>query len=83
MMPEFADWETFYVIVGASAGALIGLQFVVLTLIAGGPSIRSVAEASAAKQGRGVQVCGTSVLTLSDSHIFFRCSNRAKIIAST
>ena len=27
-------WETFYVIVGSSAGALTGLQFVVLTLIA-------------------------------------------------
>ena len=48
MMPEFAEWETFYVIVGASAGALIGLQFVVLTLIAEGPSIRGAAETSAA-----------------------------------
>jgi hypothetical protein len=47
-MPEFAEWETFYVIVGAAAGALIGLQFVVLTLIAEGPSLRGVAEASAA-----------------------------------
>jgi hypothetical protein len=27
-------WENFYVIVGSSAGALIGLQFVVMTLIA-------------------------------------------------
>lgn len=27
-------WESFYVIVGSSAGALIGLQFVVVTLIA-------------------------------------------------
>ncbi len=27
-------WENFYVIVGSSAGALTGLQFVVLTLIA-------------------------------------------------
>ena len=48
MLPEFAEWETFYVIVGASAGALIGLQFVVLTLIADGPSIRGAAEASSA-----------------------------------
>ena len=47
-MPEFAEWETFYLIVGAAAGALIGLQFVVLALIAEGPSIRGVAEASAA-----------------------------------
>ena len=48
MMPEFVEWESFYVIVSASAGALIGLQFVVLTLIAEGPSIRGAAEASAA-----------------------------------
>ena len=27
-------WESFYVIVGSSAGALIGLQFVVVTIIA-------------------------------------------------
>jgi hypothetical protein len=27
-------WENFYVIVGSSAGALIGLQFVVITLLA-------------------------------------------------
>jgi hypothetical protein len=37
-MPETATvlkaWESFYVIVGSSAGALIGLQFVVITLIA-------------------------------------------------
>lgn len=30
----FAGWESFYVIVGSSAGALIGLQFVVMTLVA-------------------------------------------------
>jgi hypothetical protein len=46
-MAELSEWETFYVIVGSSAGALIGLQFVVLTLIAERPSTR-VAEASAA-----------------------------------
>jgi len=33
-MAALAGWENFYVIVGASAGALIGLQFVVITLIA-------------------------------------------------
>jgi hypothetical protein len=48
VMPEFAEWETFYVIVGASAGALIGLQFVVLALIAEGPSVRGAAETSSA-----------------------------------
>lgn len=34
-MSEFDKWDSFYLIVGAAAGALIGLQFVVLTLIAG------------------------------------------------
>lgn len=33
-MTAFNGWENFYVIVGSSAGALIGLQFVVITLIA-------------------------------------------------
>ena len=36
-MPEHSSalalWESFYVIVGSSGGALIGLQFVVITLI--------------------------------------------------
>jgi len=32
-MSPLAGWENFYVIVGSSAGALIGLQFVVMTLI--------------------------------------------------
>jgi hypothetical protein len=46
-MPELTEWEGFYVIVGSSAGALIGLQFVVLTLIAERPPVRA-AEAGAA-----------------------------------
>lgn len=36
-MTEFAEWDSFYLIVGSAAGALIGLQFVVMTLIAGRP----------------------------------------------
>jgi hypothetical protein len=46
-MSEFAEWESFYVIVGSAAGALIGLQFVVLTLIAERPHLASP-EAGAA-----------------------------------
>jgi hypothetical protein len=38
-MSEFAEWESFYVIVGAAAGALIGLQFVVMTLLADKPQL--------------------------------------------
>ena len=33
-MTALEVWENFYVIVGSSAGALIGLQFVVMTLVA-------------------------------------------------
>ena len=32
-------WENFYVIVGSSAGALTGLQFVVMALIAGSSNV--------------------------------------------
>jgi hypothetical protein len=46
-MPELAKWDNFYVIVGSAAGALIGLQFVVLTLVAQRPS-QGFAEGGAA-----------------------------------
>jgi hypothetical protein len=36
-MTELHGWANFYVIVGSSAGALIGLQFVVMTLVANQP----------------------------------------------
>ena len=39
---------SFYVIVGAAAGALIGLQFVVMTLLADRPPIDAAAAAGAA-----------------------------------
>lgn len=32
--PQLASWQNFYVIVGSSAAALIGIQFVVIALIA-------------------------------------------------
>jgi hypothetical protein len=41
---DLSAWDSFYVIVGGAAGALIGLQFVVMTLIAEKPSVR-IAEA--------------------------------------
>jgi hypothetical protein len=47
-MSELAEWSSFYVIVGSSAGALIGLQFVVIALIAETPNARPDAQAGAA-----------------------------------
>ncbi|HUI30228.1 MAG TPA: hypothetical protein VLX91_08415 [Candidatus Acidoferrales bacterium] len=45
-MTTLNGWENFYIIVGSSAGALIGLQFVVITLI--DRASRPAAEAGAA-----------------------------------
>lgn len=45
-MTTLAGWENFYVIVGSSAGALIGLQFVVMTLIAERPASQAPAGAA-------------------------------------
>lgn len=44
-MTALDGWENFYVIVGSSAGALIGLQFVVMTLLADMPIAQSNAQA--------------------------------------
>jgi hypothetical protein len=42
------SWQSFYVIVGSSAGALTGLQFVVLTLISEAGATRSRGESISA-----------------------------------
>src|SRR5947207_12034811 len=57
-----SGWENFYVIVGSSAGALIGLQFVVLTLIAGMPITRGDAQAGDAFTTPTVVHFGTVLL---------------------
>ena len=44
-MTALSGWTNFYVIVGSAAGALIGLQFVVMTLIANMPLTRVDAHA--------------------------------------
>src|SRR5215468_5769740 len=47
-MTALAGWENFYVIVGSSAGALIGLQFVVMALIAEIPVLKDIERAGRA-----------------------------------
>ena len=47
-MTALSEWESFYVIVGSSAGALIGLQFVAITLIADRPKVTGQEQAGAA-----------------------------------
>jgi len=53
-MTALAGWENFYVIVGSSAGALIGLQFFI-TLIADTP-----VAAPIGCRRRGFQVLSTT-----------------------
>ena len=60
-MSEFGEWDSFYVIVGSAAGALIGLQFVVLTLIAERPPLRA-ADAGAAFATPTIVHFGTALL---------------------
>jgi hypothetical protein len=47
-MTALAGWQNFYVIAGSSAGALIGLQFVVLSLIHNTPKVPTDPEAGSA-----------------------------------
>src|SRR2546427_11944428 len=48
LMTVIEGWENFYVIVGSSAGALIGLQFVVISLFASRPIGHLEAQAGSA-----------------------------------
>jgi hypothetical protein len=47
-MTALSGWANFYVIVGSSAGALIGLQFVVMALVADMPRTQNQAQAGQA-----------------------------------
>src|ERR1051325_10286164 len=46
-MTALSGWANFYVIVGSAAGALIGLQFVVLSLISSRPMAQDAHEDAA------------------------------------
>ena len=63
-MNPLAGWENFYVIVGSSAGALIGLQFVVITLIADLPMPRGQGQAQASSAFATPTVVHFSVVLL-------------------
>jgi len=62
-MADFAEWESFYVIVAGAAGALIGLQFVVMTLIADRPQLASPEAASAFATPTIVHFCSALLLS--------------------
>jgi hypothetical protein len=60
------SWESFYVIVGSSAAALTGLQFVVIALVADMPGLRSAESVAAFGTPTVVHFC----LTLFVSALF-------------
>jgi hypothetical protein len=68
MMQEAAhlpltQWENFYVIVGSSAGALTGLQFVVMTLIADAQASSSMLEVRAFGTPTVVHFCAVLLIS--------------------
>lgn len=54
-----AHWQNFYVIIGSSAGALIGLQFVVIALIAQARAASSMLEIRAFGTPTVVHFCAS------------------------
>jgi len=64
--------ENFYVIVGSSAGALIGLQFVVITLVANMPSAPGEAQAGSAFAQR-VKVEFDPAIDFSALNLYHHC----------
>jgi hypothetical protein len=62
-MHELAEWESFYVLVGGAAGALIGLQFVVMTLIAERPPLRAAEASNAFGTPTIVHFCAALLLS--------------------
>ena len=57
------EWSNFYVIVGSSAGALTGLQFVVIALIAEGERAPSMGEIRAFGSPTVVHFCATLLIS--------------------
>jgi hypothetical protein len=59
----FAAWESFYVIVGSSAGALTGLQFVVMALVAEAETVSGTREVDAFGTPTVVHFCAVLLLS--------------------
>ena len=61
--PLLTDWESFYVVVGSSAGALTGLQFVVIALIAEREARSSMREIRAFGSPTVVHFCAALLVS--------------------
>src|SRR5437667_9070276 len=63
MTEPLSPWESFYVIVGSSAGALTGLQFVVIALIAEAQAAASMLEIRAFGTPTVVHFCAVLLIS--------------------
>jgi hypothetical protein len=70
-----AGWANFYVIVGSSAGALTGLQFVVMTLIAEAQATGSMREIRAFGTPTVVHFCAALLISAVMSAPWLALSN--------
>ena len=62
-MAPFDAWENFYIIVGSSAGALTGLQFVVIALVSEQGAVRGLGEVNAFGTPTVVHFCAALLLS--------------------
>lgn len=61
-MAPFDAWENFYIIVGSSAGALTGLQFVVIALVSEQGAAKGLGEVNAFGTPTVVHFCAVLLL---------------------
>jgi hypothetical protein len=78
-----ASWQNFYVIVGSSAGALTGLQFVVITLIAEARITSSMREVRAFGSPTTVQFCVALLISAIASCPWNRLEHAAIALAAS
>lgn len=63
VLSPLARWENFYVIVGSSGGALTGLQFVVIALVAEAQAASSMLEIRAFGSPTVMHFCGALLIS--------------------
>ncbi len=82
MAEPLAPWESFYVIVGSSAGALTGLQFVVIALIAEAEAAASMLEVRAFGTPTVVHFCAVLFISAVLSAPWHALSNAGLVLGA-
>ncbi len=81
-MNPLLEWQSFYVLVGSAAGALIGLQFMLMALIA---EVRKRADGQDRACGHDRQRCGDGIIVRANSpfclHLIPKLADRIEIEA--